>query len=380
MRLLTSLLLFCAITLPQAAIAAATDKLPDGLYAEFTTPHGAFVAELYARQVPMTVTNFVGLAEGTLGPKSDKPYYTGLKWYRVVPGFVIQSGNPKAPDDGDTGYTFADEFAPGLRHNEAGVLSMANGGPDTNSAEFFVTLGDCTRLNYLHSVFGRVVSGGNVLSQIKPDDSFSIKILRIGAEAKAFKADADTFHALVAKSVKYHGEPEPGPAANFDDPEKLLPGDPPRAKNFNFKLANFEHTTGTRIVARLFAKSPSATEDAKPGAFMHALATKLGVAQRGVLVAYFADEKDWRVWIGDDVTAVFLGHPASPADLAPEGPLHKIKDALLNAAQAEGDAAFATQQKNAAPDRPVAAAQQVKLQTDALLDLLILKLEPKPRQ
>jgi len=356
---------------------ATGSTLPDGLYAEFITPRGTFTVELFAQRVPMTVANFVGLAEGTLGPKTGTPYYSGLKWYRVVPGFVIQSGNPKAPKDDDPGDTFPDEFVPGLRHSEAGILSMANGGPDTNSAEFFITLGPCDRLNYLHSVFGRIVRDGNVPAAIQPDDPFSIRILRIGAAAKAFPVDPATFHALAARAARYRGEGAPGPVAHFDDPDKLLPSDPPRARNFNFKLANFERATGLRIFGRMFAKSPGAAEDAQPGAFMHGLATKLGVARRGVLVAYFADEKDWRVWIGDDLTAVFLGHPAAADDLAPEGPLHKVKDAMLTAAQAEGDALFATQQKAATPERPLPSGQQVKLQTDALLDALILKLEPK---
>src|SRR3954470_6283683 len=136
-RLLPLLLLGC-ITL------SANEKLADGLYAEFTTPRGVFVTELHYKQVPLTVAGFVGLAEGTLAPRNGKPFYTGLTWYRVVPGFVIQSGNPglKDTDDEDKPipHHFPDEFVPGLRHDTAGILSMANAGPDTNSCEFFVTL------------------------------------------------------------------------------------------------------------------------------------------------------------------------------------------------------------------------------------------------
>jgi hypothetical protein len=175
---------------------------------------------------------------------------------------------------------------------------MANGGPDTNSAEFFLTLGDQTRLNYLHSVFGRVVSGGELLSQIKPDEAFSIKILRIGSDAQKFKADEATFKALVAKAKPYRGLDVPGPTAHFDDPDNLLPVSPPRAQGFNYKLANFERATGIKIVARLFSKSPPGAEDKVPGAYMRALAKKFGVAQRGAFVAYFAADEDWRVWVG----------------------------------------------------------------------------------
>ncbi len=355
-------------------------ELADGLYAEFTTPHGVFVAELYYQKAPMTCTSFVGLAEGTLAARDGKPFYTGLTWYRVVPGFVIQSGNPNLKDTGDESipYKFPDEFVPGLRHDSAGVLSMANAGPDTNGCEFFLTLGDDTRLNYLYSVFGRVVRGLAILPQIKQDDPFSIKILRIGSAAQAFQAGPAAFKALVAAATRYRGASEPGPTAHFDDPDKLLPTDPPRAKYFNFKLANFERITGIKIAARLFAKSPPAGEDAKPGAYMHALAEKLGVAQRGALAAYFATDDDWRVWIGDESTSAFFGRPTTPADLVEGGAFHKVKDAFLNATRAKGDAAFAAEQKSAPPDKQPPPAQRLKLQTDAVLDGLILKLEAKP--
>ncbi len=354
-------------------------ELIDGLYAEFTTPRGVFITELHYKQVPATVAGFVGLAEGTLSPRDGKPFYTGLTWYRVVPGFVIQSGNPGLKDTGDDiiPHRFNDEFVPGLRHKQVGILSMANAGPATNGCEFFITLGDCTRLNYLHSVFGRTVQGLEVLPLIQPDDAFSIKILRLGAEAKAFKADSETFKALTAKIAPYLGSTGPGPAAHFDDPAGLIPVDPPRAKNFNFKLANFEHATGVRLVARLLTAAPTAAEDAVPGAYMKALAEKLGVAKRGALAVYFAADDDWRVWIGDESTAAFFGRPTSAADLADGAAFHDVKEAFLAATRAEGDAAFARQQKAAAPDKQPPPAQRLKLQTDAVLDQLILKLEPK---
>lgn len=377
MRLLKSLLLAAAVVC--GGLLPAAEPLADGLYAEFTTPRGVFVAELYYRQVPATVAGFVGLAEGTLSPRNGQPFYTGLTWYRVVPGFVIQSGNPGLKDTGDDiiPHRFNDEFVPGLRHRDVGILSMANAGPATNGCEFFVTLGDCTRLNYLHAVFGRTIRGLEVLPLIQPDDKFSIKILRVGAAAQAFKADPAAFQALAAKVPPYQGAAAPGPAAHFDDPAGLIPAEPPRAKNFNYKLANFEHATGVRIVARLFAKSPAAAEDAVPGAWMQALAAKLGVAQRGALAVYFADEDDWRVWIGDESTAAFLGRPASAADLAAGGAFHDAKEAFLAATRAEGDAAYEKQKAASPADRQPPPAQHLKLQTDAVLDQLILTLEPR---
>jgi cyclophilin family peptidyl-prolyl cis-trans isomerase len=134
-----------------AASLAGDAPLPEGLYAEFVMARGSVIAELHYRQAPLTVTSFVGLAEGSLAPREGHPFFTGIKWYRVVPNFVIQSGDPTfAPgkdDDAGHPYSFPDEFAPGLGHDAAGVLSMANAGPDTNSSEFFITLRDTRRLN-----------------------------------------------------------------------------------------------------------------------------------------------------------------------------------------------------------------------------------------
>jgi cyclophilin family peptidyl-prolyl cis-trans isomerase len=365
-------------------IHAADAALPEGLYAEFTTPRGAFTAELYFQKAPLMCANFTGLAEGSLAPKDGKPFYTGLTWYRVVPGFVIQSGNPglKDTDDEKTPipHRFPDELIPGLRHSAAGVLSMANAGPDTNSCEFFLTLAPTDRLNYLHSVFGQVVRGLDVLAQLKQNDAFTIKILRVGAAAKAFRTDAATFAALSAKAKKYSAAREPGPTAHFDDPGKVLPTEPPRAKNFNYKLANLERVTGLKIVGRMFAKSPTAAEDAQPGAFMRALATKLGTAERGVLVAYFADDDDWRIWFGDELTSRFVGQPGTAQEFTASGAMHEAKEAFLKSAKATGDADFEKQKASLAAAKQPAPppAQRIKLQTDAILDGLIFKLEPKP--
>ena len=364
-----------------AAARAAAPELPDGLYAEFITPRGTLTAELFPTRAPLMCTNFVGLAEGTIAPRHGQPFYSGLTWYRVVPGFVLQSGNPGLKDTDDEAHPiphhFPDEFAPGLRHDSAGVLSMANAGPDTNSCEFFLTLAPTPRLDFLHSVFGRIIRGLELLPLIRADDALTIKILRIGSAARAFRADATAFAALAGAAKKYTAARTPGPTAAFDDPQNLLPAEPPRAKNFNYKLANVERATGLKIRARLFAQSPPAAADAAPGQFMRALARRLGTEHAGATVAYFADEKDWRVWIGDASTAAFLGRPATAADLGDDGAFHAAKDAFLAAAQAAGDQAYAAQKNSAPPATPPPPAQHLKLQTDALLDALIAKLEPK---
>ena len=363
----------------RAAAGAKTSVPPgDGLYAEITTPRGAFICELYFQKTPLTVASFVGLAEGTLGPAPRKPFFDALKFHRVVPDFVVQGGDPTGTGDGGPGYSFPDEFLPGLRHDAAGVLSMANDGPDTNGSQFFVTLRETNRLNYLHSVFGRVVKGLDVLPLIQAGDTMSVRIVRVGNSARAFRADDAAFSSLAGKAKKFAGSAAPGPTAHFDDPEQLLPSEPPRAKNFNFKLANVERATGLRIVARMFSKSPSETEDAQPGAFMRALAARHGVAERGVVVAYFADDDDWRVWIGDSLTPRFVGRPGTAKEFTESGAMHEVKEAFLKAAIAAGDADYARQQKTSPADKQPPPAQKLKLQTDALLDSLIFKLEPKP--
>lgn len=370
-----------------AAPAVAAADLPDGLYAEFTTPHGALVAELYFERTPMTVASFVGRAEGTLAPRDGQPFFTGLRWYRVVPGFVIQSGDPvrsaKPPgatltdEENEAGHplSFPDEIAPGLHHGGAGYLSMANGGPDTNSSEFFLTLRDTHRLNYLHSVFGRVVRGVELLPRIAQDEGFAIKIHRVGAAAQAFRADEATFAALVAAAKKYAGADDAGPAAHFDDPDKLLPTEVPRAKNFNYKLANFERFTGRKVYARVYKEFRPQREGQTLARFNRELARSLGVEDDGVLVTYFADHDTWLLWLGEPLLPAFMGRTGTrEAFLAADG-LMRRKEEFFAGARERG-AAFAAQA--IAEGRPVSDAQRLKLIVDEVIDELIFRLEPKP--
>ncbi len=364
-----------ALLIPARAADAAAQG--DGLYAEIQTPHGTVTCELFFQKTPLTVASFVGLAEGTLGPAPRRPYFDGLKFHRVVPDFVVQGGDPAGTGEGGPGYAFPDEFVPGLRHDAAGVLSMANDGPDTNGSQFFLTLRETRRLDYLHSVFGRVVAGLEYLPQIKQGDAMTVKIVRRGTAARAFQAGEAAFAALRAKAKNYAGAREAGAAAHFHDPAGLLPAEPPRARNFNYKLANFERATGVKIVARLQAKSPTAAEDVKPGAFMRALAGKFGVDRRGALAVYFADEDEWRVWLGDESTPAFVGRAGTAKEFTDSGAMHEAKERFLKAARATGEADFTRQQKAAPPDRPPSPQQRIKLQADAVLDGLIGKLEPR---
>jgi peptidyl-prolyl cis-trans isomerase A (cyclophilin A) len=143
------------------------------LNAHFTTSEGSFTVRLFEDDAPATVANFVGLAEGTKewtdpksGQKVKRPYYNGLVFHRVIEGFMIQGGDPLGTGTGGPGYKFADEFSPKARHGKAGILSMANSGPNTNGGQFFITLAATPWLDNKHSVFGEVVEGLDVVKKI----------------------------------------------------------------------------------------------------------------------------------------------------------------------------------------------------------------------
>src|SRR5438874_12414408 len=141
--------------------------------AHFTTTEGKFSIRLFDDLAPKTVANFTGLAEGTIewtdprtGKKSKEPYYNGTVFHRVIEGFMIQGGDPLGQGTGGPGYKFADEFHPKLRHDKAGMLSMANRGPNTNGGQFFITLAPTPWLDDKHSVFGEITEGMDVVQKI----------------------------------------------------------------------------------------------------------------------------------------------------------------------------------------------------------------------
>lgn len=168
-------------------------NLPDGLYAEIETNKGTIIAELNYKKTPMTVANFVSLAEGKNTRVTEefkgKPFYNGLKFHRVIADFMIQTGDPLGTGSGDAGYKFADEITD-LKHDGSGILSMANSGPGTNSSQFFITHKETPWLDGMHTVFGKVVQNGmEVVNKIVQDDFIkSVKIIRNGKEAEAFDA------------------------------------------------------------------------------------------------------------------------------------------------------------------------------------------------
>jgi len=126
--------------------------------ATIETSQGKIVIELYNDKAPKTVENFVTLAK--------KGFYNGIVFHRVIPGFMVQTGDPTGTGRGGPGYSFPDEFAPDLHHDGAGVVSMANAGPNTNGSQFFITLAATPWLDGKHTIFGRVVEGQRVVEQI----------------------------------------------------------------------------------------------------------------------------------------------------------------------------------------------------------------------
>ena len=151
-----------------------------GTYAVFDTSQGTIVIRLFEKEAPLTVGNFVGLAEGTkefkdpkTGQKVKRPFYDGLVFHRVIPQFMIQGGCPLGTGTGDPGYRFGDEFHKDLRHDKPGKLSMANAGPGTNGSQFFLTVAATPWLDNKHSIFGEVVEGQDIADKISkvPRDS-----------------------------------------------------------------------------------------------------------------------------------------------------------------------------------------------------------------
>lgn len=179
-----------------------SQKLADGIYAKFTTKRGQILVKLYADEVPMTVANFVGLAEGNLhildSINITKPFYDGLKFHRVISkangdgnDFMIQGGDPMGNGSGDPGYKFYDEFVDTIRHNIPGRLSMANSGPNTNGSQFFITIVPTPWLDGRHTIFGQVINGQNIVNETLANDTIEkIEIIREGRKYSNSKWDA----------------------------------------------------------------------------------------------------------------------------------------------------------------------------------------------
>jgi cyclophilin family peptidyl-prolyl cis-trans isomerase len=186
-------------------MAGENMQLADGLYVKIITSKGDILIQLEFEKTPLTVANFVGLAEGAKESNRGKGvrFYDGLTFHRVIPNFMIQGGDPAGNGAGGPGYKFPDEIDSTLKHDVPGVLSMANAGPGTNGSQFFITHVKTPWLDGKHTVFGHVVEGQDVVNAIRQGDTIkTIQIVRNGDKAAAFKADQDSFDLLLAKLRK----------------------------------------------------------------------------------------------------------------------------------------------------------------------------------
>jgi peptidylprolyl isomerase len=209
MRVTKILFLLIGVILIMCAVETVdAQQLGDGLFALIKTSRGDIVIRLEYQRAPLTVCNFVALAEGKMDAAKGKPFYDGLNFHRVISkgngdaqDFMIQGGCPLGTGTGGPGYKFPDEIHPELKHNKPGILSMANSGPGTNGSQFFITIIPTPHLDGRHTVFGQVVLGQSTVNKIKQGDKIEkITIIRNGEAANAFRADQEAFDKLLAGS------------------------------------------------------------------------------------------------------------------------------------------------------------------------------------
>ena len=231
--------------------------LDDGLYAEFNTSMGTMLIKLSYEKTPVTVANFVALAEGN-HPKVDNDfkgikYYNGIIFHRVIDNFMIQGGDPKGDGTGGPGYKFLDEFHETLKHDKPGVLSMANSGPGTNGSQFFITEVPTPHLDFKHSVFGHVVRGIEVQDAISNVETSvgnrpvkdviinRVNIIRIGNDAKQFDA-VKTWNEMEPKLFITQQVEEEKKMRRIDSFAKIE-----KEKNLNFKSKAKKIKSGLEI-------------------------------------------------------------------------------------------------------------------------------------
>lgn len=224
----------------------------DGVFAIMQTSKGSIVLELFYEKTPLTVTNFVGLAEGTLDAAKGKPFYDGLTFHRVIADFMIQGGDPEGTGRGGPGYRFADECRDDLVFDKPGYLAMANAGPGTNGSQFFITHVPTDWLNGKHTIFGQVVNADSqkVVNAVQQGDKIEkLTIVRQGEAAKTFTATQADFDKL-AEEAKIAAA-EKAKAANakkIAEVEKAFPGYAKDSNGIYYKIT--KEGSGSKIGGR----------------------------------------------------------------------------------------------------------------------------------
>lgn len=210
--------IFCCLTIAFGGCKDMDKRLEgkDGIFAIMETTQGTILLELFYKETPLTVTNFVGLAEGTLDAAKGKPFYDGLKFHRVISvangdgqDFMIQGGDPQGTGAGGPGYRFIDEIVPGLTFDKPGYLAMANAGAGTNGSQFFITIAPTEWLNGKHTIFGKVVDAESqkIVDKTKQGDLIKkVTIVRQGDEAKKFTASQKDWNEREATAKKTAAE------------------------------------------------------------------------------------------------------------------------------------------------------------------------------
>ena len=225
--------IFCFLTIGFGGCKTMDKELKaiegkDGVFAIMETSKGSIVLELFYEKTPLTVTNFVGLSEGTLDVCKGKHFYDGLKFHRVIADFMIQGGDPEGTGRGGPGYRFADECFDDLTFDKPGYLAMANAGPGTNGSQFFITHVPTTWLNGKHTIFGQVVNADSqkVVNAVKQDDKIEkITIVRQGEKAKNFTATQADFDRLEGEvKAKAAEAKKAANAKKIAEVEKNFPG------------------------------------------------------------------------------------------------------------------------------------------------------------
>ena len=231
-KILLTLAIFAGLTL------TIKSQTTNGMYAKIKTNKGEILIQLEFEKTPLTVANFVGLAQGKIENKTKAkgtPYYDGLKFHRVIADFMIQGGCPDGNGMGDPGYKFPDEFHSDLKHSGPGILSMANSGPGTNGSQFFITHKETSWLDGKHTVFGHVVEGMDVVNAIAQDDVLeTVTIIKKGSAAKNFDA-VKTFDTVLEKIKKEEAE---GVVKQVEEMKKLTEGATVTKSGLAYKVIN----------------------------------------------------------------------------------------------------------------------------------------------